>query len=154
MQKIAHFLKRFPWIAVLGTHVYRLGRPRFSVGAIGVVLNPQDEVLLVEHVFHPKHPWGLPGGWVDRAETLQNTVMRELQEELGLAVSVQRILYTEIVPSYPYHIDVVFLCRAQSEVTALSPELLSYGWFRQENLPDLHPLHRKIIHEVFNPQDV
>ena len=47
-------------------------------------LMTQGQVLLVEHVFHPYAPWGLPGGWIDRNESpSQTAVIRELQEELN-----------------------------------------------------------------------
>jgi len=40
-----------------------------------------DHVLLVKHVYEPH--WYLPGGAVERKETLENAVRREAQEEVG-----------------------------------------------------------------------
>ena len=54
----------------------------------GCCVNDADEFLLVEHVFHPRLPWGLPGGWIGFNEDPVKTVQREIQEELGLDVSV------------------------------------------------------------------
>ncbi|MEO0564996.1 MAG: NUDIX hydrolase, partial [Chloroflexota bacterium] len=115
-------------MAKLASNIWRLGRPRFTIGAVGVVLDDDSRVLLVEHVFHPKVPWGLPGGWVDRSEDLETSVIREFQEELALKVSVERVLLVEISEAFPSHIDVVYLCQKHGAVGNHSRELLGYDW--------------------------
>jgi 8-oxo-dGTP diphosphatase len=145
LRSFAVFLRRFPWIASLVTNIWRLGRPRFSVGALGVVVNEDNQILVVEHVFHPRMPWGLPGGWVDRSESLAGSVERELEEELSLRVTVEQTLIVEIAASYPNHIDVVYLCRPEGEIGKLSSELLDYRWSSLEALPPLPKLHYRAV---------
>jgi len=149
LRSVAGFLRRFPWIAKIATNVWRLGRPHFSVGAVGVVLNDNQQVLVVEHVFHPKTPWGLPGGWVDRAESLADSVVRELFEELSLTVTVEQVLTVEIAQSYPNHIDVIYLCRPVGPVGVLSSELLSYRWASLDDLPPISKSHYRAIQQAF-----
>ena len=112
-----------------------------------LVLNDKQEVLLVEHVFHPKLPWGLPGGWIGHNEAPSITAQRELQEELGLVVEVDALLLTK--KTQYQHIDFAYLCIAKGDITALSYELLQYAWFSYDNLPPLHSFHYHAIEATF-----
>jgi 8-oxo-dGTP diphosphatase len=129
-----------------------MGRPRFTVGVIGVLLNEDQKALIVEHVFHPRTPWGLPGGWVDRSEGLTQTLEREMKEELGLSVSVNTVLIVEIAKQHPYHIDVVFLCDSDTPVGKISSELLSYKWINLPEAPHLPNLHYRAIQQALELQ--
>lgn len=134
-RRIANLFKRIPFFVKLMTWLWRLGRPKFSAGVVGVVFNPAGDVLLVEHILHPEYPWGLPGGWVDRGDDLASAVARELREELELDVAVLHVLHVQI--KYANHIDVAYLCTANNHVGKLSSELLDYRWAAVTNLPKL-----------------
>ena len=69
--------------------------PAFLVGVVGVVLNERGEILLLEHVFHRAYPWGLPGGWMDRGESSDQTLRRELREEVELEIEIGELLAIE-----------------------------------------------------------
>lgn len=139
MRRVAQFLQKAPWIIGAARSVWRLGQPKFTAGAAAVVFNTHGQVLLVEHVFHPYAPWGLPGGWIDRNESPSQTVMRELQEELHLTVEASALLLVET--DFGNHFDFAYLCYAKSAVGQLSNELLDYGWFDTNALPKLHRFH-------------
>ena len=117
---------------------------RYTLGAVGVVLNEAGEILLLEHVFHPHFPWGLPGGWVDRGESPADAVVRELREETGLAVRVLAPLVVDlgIVPS---HLDLAFLCRLEGGTVRLSDEILDLRWCDPADLPAIFPAQRVAI---------
>lgn len=149
MRRVAEFLKRFPWVVRVATGLWRLGRPRYTVGAVGVVINDDDEVLIVEHVFHPEIPWGLPGGWVDRSEALAISVVREFDEELQLPIHVETVIHVEIPPRRGYHIDIAYLCHADGTVGTLSSELLAYRWVRQDQLPEIPHFHHIAVQKAF-----
>lgn len=146
MQRLAALLQRAPWIVGLGRIVWRLRQPQFSAGVVGVVFNVKDEVLLVKHVFHPHTPWGLPGGWVDRGENLDQTIVREMKEELQLAIHAGPILMAEV--SYGNHLDFAFLCFSDATVGKLSRELLDHRWCEVNNLPRLQRFHYEAIQKA------
>lgn len=142
-RQLSEFLQRQPWVIFPLRKLYRLTRPKFSAGAVGVVFNVQKQVLLVEHVFHPHAPWGLPGGWVDRGEDPAETVVREMREELGLEVKVIHVLAVEI--EHRDHVDTAFLCTTKGEVGELSSELLDYRWYDIDALPEMYAFQRRAI---------
>ncbi len=151
----ARVLKWVPGSGMLLHWSVRLFQPRFNMGAVGVLLDEQGErVLVVEHVFHPGHPWGLPGGWINRGEDPDQTVVREMWEEVGLRVRAVRPLLI----SRAQHrglMDVVYLCALDGEgqQVRLSRELLDYRWLRADELeqgPRLMAFHRAAIRLAFD----
>lgn len=143
LRRLATLIHRTPWMASAGMTLWRWRQARFSAGVAGVIFNPAGRVLLVEHVFHPHTPWGLPGGWVDRREDPAAALQREMQEELSLEVLVGPVLLVEL--DFGSHLDLAYLCYANSAVGELSSELLDFGWFDTANLPRLHKFHYRAI---------
>ena len=124
-------------------YTYRFFQPKYSIGVIGVVLNQASEVLLVEHVFHPRIPWGLPGGWIGFNEDPSVAVIREFREELSLEISIVSLLLTKRTQFN--HLDIAYLCESNNDIGELSYELLGFKWFSKSNLPPLHKFHYEAI---------
>ena len=65
--------------------------PVAAVG--GIIVNARDEILLVRRARDPGlGKWGLPGGFVDPGETVEEALQREILEETGLNVGEFRFL--------------------------------------------------------------
>jgi ADP-ribose pyrophosphatase YjhB (NUDIX family) len=143
MRSVAQFLQRFPWVMAILRAGFRLKQARFTAGVVGIVLDEQHRVLLVEHVFHPYAPWGLPGGWVDRNEHPGQAVERELREELGLSVTVGEMVHMAM--NLPGHLDFAYVCHARGSIQNLSYELLDYRWCSLDDLPRLQRFHYQAI---------
>lgn len=89
-KQLAGWLRRFRLLRGLLALAVRLFVPRHYVGAVGVIFNEAGQVLVMEHVFRPHFPWGLPGGWVESGEDPAETVRREVEEELALRIEVKK----------------------------------------------------------------
>jgi len=150
--RMAATVKRFPLALTTMHALWRLTRPRFTTGVVGVLFNPLGEVLLAEHVYHKPPRWGLPGGYVDRGENPDEAIARELREELELAVVVGPIVAVE--RSFRSHLDIAYLCRTDGMVGAICDELLDVRWFPTDQLPEIRSFHRKIIFAALALVDV
>ena len=118
----------------------RMGTPSHTVGAMGVVEDDGD-VLLVRHAY--RGGWGLPGGLIERGEQPAAAVVREVAEEVGLQIELLG-LPTIVVDTRARRVDVVFRCRAAPGVdprsaTARSSEIVEARWWPTDGLPRLQP---------------
>lgn len=148
LHRLARLVRRFPLSGVLIQRAYRLIVPRYSLGVVGVLLDrPRERVLLVEHVFHPVKPWGLPGGWLDRGEDPARGIEREFREETGLRVRAICPVLVERVPAMHGHMDIVYLCvlDGDGQRVQLSHELLDHRWARLDALPPLFDAQQRAI---------
>lgn len=57
------------------------------------VLVEEDRILLVEQRVSDSRRWSLPGGTLEMGETLRACLAREVEEETGLVVDIDRLLY-------------------------------------------------------------
>jgi ADP-ribose pyrophosphatase YjhB (NUDIX family) len=133
--------------------IYRRFQPRFTVGAVGVLFNEKQEVLIVEHVFHSLYPWGLPGGWVDSGEMPDQAVVREFREETRLEVKVTHPIAVWSNRYWKNHIDMAFAVTMDGsprDGIHLSSELLSYRWASVDNLPPMLIAHHRVIEMAYD----
>ncbi len=118
--------------------------PKMVVGVSGVILNDQREVLLLNHRFHPRHPWGLPGGWIERNECIDEAWRREVREETQLEVHVEGILLQK---STPLSLEFILLGHLiGGEMVLEANEITDARFFAADALPaGLHEDHREAI---------
>ena len=64
----------------------------FNIRITGILIE-NDEILLVQQKLSDKRNWSLPGGRLERGETLSQGLIREMKEETGLDVEIIRMLY-------------------------------------------------------------
>jgi ADP-ribose pyrophosphatase YjhB (NUDIX family) len=108
-----------------------------TLGVRGVVLNGAGEVLLVEHTYMPG--WHLPGGGVERGETCEAALARELVEEAGVRVVGQPLLKAVHANVGRFRGDHVLVYRIDAWAPCQDTsrgEILALGWFSPTALPE------------------
>lgn len=134
--------------------VSRLARGR-TLGVRGVVTDAQGRVLLVEHTY--VHGWYLPGGGVERGETAEQALARELVEEAGVrSLARPRLLSVHSNERY-FRGDHVLVYR----VTAWEPcaassrgEIAAARFFSRDALPpETTAATRRRIDEALDDRD-
>lgn len=93
------------------------------VGANGAILtNKKGEVLLIERAVEPKKGYiDVPGGFIDLNETAEESMTRELQEELHLDIPPSAFTYF-CGPYGPYYYQKEFVPTICFMFTAPLPE--------------------------------
>ena len=111
-----------------------------------------DKILLVREVADGK--WTLPGGWCDVGMTPTENVIREVWEETGYEVRVERLLAVwdrdkqGHRPPYPYNIyKFFFLCEIIGGKATVSNETSEITFFGEDEIPELSR-SRVVEHEI------
>jgi ADP-ribose pyrophosphatase YjhB (NUDIX family) len=76
-----------------------------------IVINNDRKILLVKHRKGSRQYWVLPGGRLEYGETFQECAVRELKEETGLDVKVDKMIFVSeaIAPDRSRHIVNIYL---------------------------------------------
>ncbi len=83
------------------------GSDRPIVG-VGAVVISEDRILLVQRGHEPgKGLWAVPGGKVERGETMRDAVRREVMEETGLDVDVGDVVWVGEVIGAEHHLVLI-----------------------------------------------
>jgi len=122
-----------------------------SLGAFAVIFDSSANVLLCHRT--DRDMWNLPGGRVEIGETPSDAVVREVLEEVGLRVRVQRLIG---VYSVPRKKDLVFSfqCAPIGGVLGTSDEADRVGWFSRTSIPgNTLPRHIERIEDAYARTD-
>ncbi len=116
---------------------FRLSRG-LTLGVRALVADEAGGVLLVRHGYAPG--WILPGGGVERGETAENALMRELAEEAGI-VPLERPRLLGLLANdaqFPGDHIAVFTVGhwRQQPRTASTLEIAEQGFFPPDALPE------------------
>lgn len=106
----------------------------------GIILNSKNEVFLIKRGIEPAYgEWALPGGYVDWDETFEEAMMREIREEVGLSLTIDRFFrYYDSTQRNLQNVAVTFVLKVQdnTSVTLQKEEVLEGRWFSFSNLPE------------------
>ncbi|GBE43350.1 hypothetical protein BMS3Bbin10_01426 [bacterium BMS3Bbin10] len=128
-----------------------------TIGAQGVVVDERSGVLLVRHRYRPG--WFFPGGGVERFETIETALARELHEETGVALTAPAELHGIFSngENFPGDHIAVFTVRAweQAETPPPNMEIAEQGFFTLKDLPrGTDAGTRRRLAEIFDGADL
>jgi NAD+ diphosphatase len=121
--------------------------PRLSP-AIIVLVSRGEELLLARAHRFPVGMYSVLAGFVEPGESLEETVVREVREEVGIEVKEIRYFGSQPWP-FPNSLMIGFTATYASGDIIIEPqELVDAAWFHKHNLPQIPPklsIARKLI---------
>ena len=88
-----------------------------------------------------KGEWDIPGGGLDFDETILDCLHREIMEETGLSVNVDRLLFaiTAVIPTKANKgaVGLVYICHADFDAVTLSHEHTEHLWATKAQFMEL-----------------
>jgi len=112
----------------------------------GVIVRPDGCVLLQKRSLHRDFPgkWEFPGGKVEKGESLEDALVRELFEELGVVVSVNEHICTVVWDSDSGPIPIIFQ-RCSVLVGKPTPkDAEAIAWVGPECVADYNLIHSNV----------
>jgi len=109
-----------------------------NIGAACAIFDERGRVLLVKHTYGRLN-WELPGGLALPGEAPWTTAQRELAEETGLVLDVERLAGVYFEPGHDFGPMIHFVFRMSwtgaDEPVARPPEIGNVGWFVVDEFP-------------------
>jgi len=127
-------------------HILWAFHDKFMIGVSGVIFDKDDNVLLLKHRFWKKDSWGLPSGYTQKREKLEDGIKREIEEETKLKVTIAKLL--NLNSGFKLRIECTYIgyCDDTSTFSANTNEILDAKFFPTNNLPKgLLDTHKKLI---------
>ena len=122
--------------AMLCNQCGHIAYPRINPVVITLVYRGNQ--LLLAHKAGNLYPfWSLIAGFVEANESLEETVVREISEEVGVRVKNIRYACSQPWP-YPNNLMIGFTAEyASGEITPDGEEIAEAGWFGRDDLPPI-----------------
>lgn len=111
--------------------------PRFLIGVVALIRDDAGRILVLEHTYRRQYPWGLPGGYLQAREDPAQGLVREVREETGLIVQVDRLLNAELFASD--QLDLLFAVTVLSGAQQTSPEVRDWRYVSPAELSQILP---------------
>lgn len=126
-----------------------------TLGVRGLVVDAQGKVLLIKHTYMPG--WYMPGGGVERGESAEEALYREMMEEAGVKITGRARLLSFHSNHVRFPGDHVLIYRIEQwEACAATQvgEIEALGWFAMDALPeDITPSTRRRLAEALEGED-
>ena len=125
-----------------------------KVDVRGAVIREDGRILLVREVADSGR-WSLPGGWAEVNQSPSESVVREVLEESGFAVSVRKLaaVYDRSrhphLPPRPFHIyKLFFVCDIVGGEAQTSSETSEVAFFAEDEVPGDLSIGRVLPYQI------
>ena len=104
-----------------------------------VAVTYEDKILLVKHNNQIRNLFTVIAGFVELGESLEECVVREVKEEVGIDIDSVEYVGSQSWP-FPNQLMVAFSAEAKSQDCVIdTQELLEAQWFAKNDLPTIPP---------------
>ncbi len=134
--------------------------PVLRVAAKAIIVNDEGNVLILRESSTDQErnkvgQWGLGGGRLEPGEVFAEGLKREVFEETGLEITIDKPLYVgewhPVIKGTPHQIIGIFMiCKTASSEVQLSPEHDKYEWIDPKKRADYNVMEpdRYVIDEL------
>ncbi len=105
-----------------------------------IIKNREDQIMLVKRKIEPKKGyWDLPGGFIEPGESFEESVKREIKEELNIEIEITKILgvyndyYLYEGVKYPT-LGIVVEAKMITDNIKAADDISSYKFFNKEEV--------------------
>ena len=118
-------------------------KQQIKTSVVACIVDEQHRVLLTRRSIEPFiGQWVMPGGKIDHGESLLKALHREVAEEVGIEVRIEKLLdvfeHLAVGDSHDHYVILYYLAHPLSRDIQLNHgECSEARWFRHDQLGDL-----------------
>lgn len=118
----------------------RFRKEHIVTSVVAVIVDDQERVLLTKRSIPPfQGMWVMPGGKIELGEPIAIALQREVEEEVGLAVEVGRLIdvFEHVTPGEEncHYIILFYRCQPLHQEVQHNPdEVLEACWVKRDDL--------------------
>jgi 8-oxo-dGTP diphosphatase len=123
--------------------------PRLTVD--GAIVQDDSILLIKRNIIPFKNRWALPGGHVEYDEKVEDAAVREVLEETGLKVEIEKLFGVYSDPGRDprgHTVTIVYLMNVVGGKLKSGDDASDARFFELEKLPPLAFDHNKIINDI------
>lgn len=124
--------------------------PKHSVSVAGIVIDDQDRVLVIRR--RDNNHWEPPGGILELHETFEQGLRREILEETGVTITIDRLtgVYKNLNRAI---VALVFRCQPDNQPRLATSEAAEIRWMtRNQIVAVMDPAYAIRVLDAFEPK--
>lgn len=114
-----------------------MSKPSIRVVA-AIIQNEQNQFLITQRLAHSHFGgyWEFPGGTIEKSETPQQALIREIKEELDVFIKVKEVFWQEVFEYDTKIVDIAFYhcCIEPRHQLILKRGIANYRWVSARQL--------------------